>query len=91
MKIQAVVTQEFDLDLDTLAKCFAELDDDSQAQFFVKVAAYAEKHYKRPQENQWWFVGRHLRECECSTDDARELIRSLAHALDYTPTSKGVE
>jgi hypothetical protein len=83
MKISTTVTQEIEIDLDTLAKLFAELDDDSQAKFFVKVAAYANKHYESTPENQWWHVGRHLRTCECSTEDGREVIRTMAKAIDY--------
>lgn len=83
MKIEIVSTQTIELDLDMLAKAFANLDDDAQAQFFVKVAAIAES-YLRPQENQWWYVGRHLRECECSTEGGREVIRSIARAMDYS-------
>jgi hypothetical protein len=82
MKIQAVVSQEWELDIDMMAKCFAELDDESQADFFIKVAAYAKEHYKRAPENQWWYIGRHLRTCTCATEDAREMVRTLAAAVD---------
>lgn len=83
MKIEIVTTQVIDLDLDTLAKAFAGLDDDSQARFFVKVAAIAAQTYKSPQETQWWYVGRHLRTCECSTEEGRDLIRSIHYALEF--------
>lgn len=82
MKITTTVTQEVDIDLDLLAKCFAHLDDDSQAQFFVKVAAIAEKDYGSP-DTQWWYVGRHLRTCECSTEGGRDVIRTIYNAMEY--------
>lgn len=84
MKIQVVSTQTLELDLDMLAKAFAGLDDDSQAQFFVKVAKIAADTYENPQENQWWYVGRHLRECACSTEEGREMVRNIAAAIAYT-------
>jgi hypothetical protein len=83
MKIEVVTTQVIDVDLDTLAKAFAGLDDDSQAQFFVKVAAIAAETYRGSQETQWWYVGRHLRTCECSTEEGRDVIRSIHHAMEY--------
>lgn len=83
MKITTTVAQEVDLNLDLLAKCFAELTDDEQAQFFVKVAAWAQEHYPRPQETQWWYVGRHLSTCECSSDEGREMVRSIFSAMEY--------
>jgi len=83
MKIKVTTETDVDIDLDLLAKCFAHLDDDSQAQFFVKVAAIAAKDYEAPPETQWWYVGRHLRTCECSTEDGREVIRSIYHAMEH--------
>jgi hypothetical protein len=83
MKIEVVTTQIIDLDLDALAKAFSGLDDESQAQFFVKVAAIAAQTYVSPQETQWWYVGRHLRTCECSTEEGRDLIRSIHYAMEF--------
>lgn len=82
MKIEVVSKQIIELDVDTLAKAFASLDDDSQAQFFVKVAEHAAETFNGSADTQWWYVGRHLRECECSTEAGREVVRTIAHAMD---------
>lgn len=82
MKIQVVTKQDIEIDLDTLAMLFANLDDDSQAQFFVKVAAYALTHWEGSPDSQWWYVGRHLKTCECSTEDGREMVRTIARAME---------
>ncbi len=87
MKITTTQTVDVEIDLDTLAHLFAHLDDDSQAQFFCKVAEIAEKDYERPQENQWWYVGRHLSTCECSTEAGRDVIRSIHHAMEFKEQS----
>ena len=67
-----------------LAEIFANMDDDKQAQFFVEVAAIFKTwgHYKA--ESQCIYIGGHLRNCKCSTDEARELIRSIAYGLEHS-------
>lgn len=60
-----------------LAEVFAEMGDEDQAQFFIEVAEIA-KTWEDVTFRQWYSVGAHLRTCKCSTDDARELVRSLA-------------
>jgi hypothetical protein len=68
------VTTEIDLDIETAAGWFANLDDDAMCRFLVAVAEKA-KAYPSDPDNQWYFLGGHLRNCECSTEDAREMIR----------------
>jgi hypothetical protein len=75
------VTTEIDLDIETAAKWFAALSDDAQCQFFVAVAAEAEKWPGGP-DGQWYHVGGHLRNCECSTEEAREMIRAIARYME---------
>lgn len=74
------------LDIELVARWFANLDDDSQARFFVAVAAAAKswpvdaRH--AGQWHQWYQVGSHLRNCECSSEDAREMVRHIHDGLE---------
>lgn len=77
------VTTEIDLDVETAAKWFASLDDDLMCKFLVAVAAEAEKYPHSP-DNQWHYLGGHLRNCECSTVAAREMIKAWAHWIDHS-------
>jgi hypothetical protein len=82
MRVPVTVTTEIDLTIETAASWFANMSDEEQADFFVEVAKAALKwkcqgHWA----TQFWLVGRHLRDCECSTDDARELVRNLASGM----------
>lgn len=79
-KTSITVTTEIDLDVKTAAAWFAGLDDEQQAQFFIDVAEAA-KAWDGAQSSQWFFVGRHLRDCECSTYEARDLIESIAGGI----------
>ena len=81
--ISAQVTTEFELSIETAAAWFCELDDDQQAKFFVAVAERA-KSWPHGGDSQWHFIGGHLRNCECSTEAAREMIRGLAYALEHS-------
>lgn len=81
MKIEMQST--VDIDVKILAKLFASLTDDDQAQFFIEVAQVANewpKTYGGP-SYQWYLIGSHLRNCECSTEDAREMIRGIAEGV----------
>ena len=75
------VTTEIDLNIETAAKWFASLDDDQMCRFLVAVAREA-KSFNGGADNQWYYLGGHLRSCECSTDDAREMIRSWAYWME---------
>ena len=77
------VTTEIELDIDTAAKWFANLSDDEMCQFLVAVAAEADKYPGSP-DNQWYYLGGHLRNCECSTEAAREMVRSWAHWMQHS-------
>lgn len=77
------VTTEIDLDIETAAKWFAGLDDDQMCRFLVAVAAEAQLYPSSP-DNQWYYLGGHLRNCPCSTDDAREMIRAWAHWMEHS-------
>jgi hypothetical protein len=69
-----------------LADEFCKLDDDAQAQFFVHVAkimsAWPGTSLGVASYAQASFIGRHLATCECSTEQARDLIRNIATAME---------
>ena len=70
-----------------LAASFCGLDDEQQAQFFIECAAIMATwrgglfEGRMAGEYQMGLVGKHLRTCTCSNDDARELVRALAEGL----------
>lgn len=64
-----------------LAAAFCEMDDERQAQFFIDVARIATLWDGDP-GIQWMRVGRHLRDCACSTDNARDMVREIASATE---------
>lgn len=77
------VTTEIELDIATAAKWFASLDDDSMCRFLVAVAEEAKKFDGSP-DHQWYYLGGHLRNCTCSTDDARDMIRSWHYWMEHS-------
>ena len=74
-------TVKVPIDVRRLAEIFANMNDEQQAQFFIE-AADVMKDYV---DSQCWYIGKHLRECECSTEGARDLIRTIADAIKVTP------
>lgn len=70
-KVTFSVTVE--VDVEVLAKQFAELTDDAQAQFLCSAA----KFLGVAVDGQGWRIGRHLTTCECSTEEGREFVRSI--------------
>lgn len=82
LRISTTVTTEIELGVDQAAAWFCGLDDDQMARFFVAVAAIAKATYERDPDHQWYAVGGHLKSCKCSTEDAREMVRSLAHYME---------
>lgn len=81
MKIE--VTTEIEIDIATAAKWFAALDDDSMCKFLVAVAEEAKSYPSNP-DNQWYFLGGHLKNCECSTNEAREMVRSWNYWMEHS-------
>ena len=75
------ITTEINLDIETAAKWFAGLDDDQMCKFLVAVAAES-KNFPCHADNQWYYLGGHLRNCECSTDDASEMIKSWHYWME---------
>lgn len=79
MRTEATV----EVDLDMLARLFAELDDDAQAQFFVKVAAILDASPATQWTNdvaRWQaeHIGRHLAECSPS---ARRFVDNIHESM----------
>ena len=77
------VTTEIELDIETAAKWFASLDDDAMCRFLVAVANEAKSYPSNP-DNQWYYLGGHLRNCECSTEAAREMVKAWAYWIDHS-------
>lgn len=63
-----------------LAQAFAAMSDEDQAQFFIDVAAVAET-WGPGNFPQWFAVGRHLAKCECSNEQARQLVEDIAGGI----------
>lgn len=80
MKIEMTSTVE--LDIPTLAKVFSALDDDEQARFFVEVAKHFTAFGDFGFDQQAYYIGSHLRNCKCSTDESRQLILLIASAIE---------
>jgi hypothetical protein len=64
-----------------IAEAFCEMNDEQQAQFFIEVARIGASWETPGNVMQWFSVGRHLRDCACSTDQARELVRDIAYGV----------
>lgn len=77
------VTTEINLDIETAAKWFAGLDDDEMCRFLVAVAREAQAYPSDP-DNQWYYLGGHLKYCQCSTEDTREMIRRWAYWMEHS-------
>lgn len=78
------ITTEVELTPEAAAVWFANLDDEGQAGFLIAVAREAAKWdaHGVKQHYQWFLVGRHLRDCECSTREARQLVQSLNEGME---------
>ena len=79
---EITVTTKIDLDIDTAAKWFANLDDDQMCKFLVAVARES-ADFSYP-DRQWFYLGGHLRSCGCSTETAREMLRSWVYWMDHS-------
>lgn len=77
------VTTEIDLSIEAAAKWFAALSDDDMCAFLVAVAKEANSYPSDP-DNQWYYLGGHLRNCDCSTEAAREMVRRWAYWMDHS-------
>lgn len=87
IKIETEVT----LDIDVAAQWFAGLTDDEQAKFFVAVVRCMDSVTAFHSETQWYAVGNHLATCECSTEGAREMIRTIMYGIEHPVTKPPVD
>ena len=77
-------TTDINIDLTpvVLAEAFCELDDEKQAQFFIECARIVQTWEPAAKCMQWYYVGRHLKTCACSTYEARDMVKEIASALE---------
>lgn len=65
-----------------LAEVFADMSDEDQAQFFIEVAEIACQWEQGANQGwQWSLVGGHLRDCSCSSPEARDIVRAIARGI----------
>lgn len=78
---QALGENPPDATIRATAERFCRLNDDQQAKFFNEVASIMKRWPDSGLMNQVFFIGRHLKKCECSTEDARDFVRQLHAAM----------
>jgi hypothetical protein len=76
-----MVEVEVPVDPKGLAEMFCGMDDEKQAQFFIEAAAIASK-WEHGSGMQWYLVGRHLKNCGCSTIEARDMVQEIARSCE---------
>ena len=73
--------------IQAIAQSFCRMNDDQQAKFFVAVATIMGRWKGGTMSNQAYYIGKHLRDCACSTGDAREFVRTMSTAMDQSTPS----
>lgn len=88
--VEIKVETKITLDVATVANAFCEMSDEQQAQFFIEAAklATAWNDGRGATGMQWWYVGRHLRNCACATEEARDMVREIVQSMDYQDNSE---
>lgn len=79
--VKVTTETTIDLSVEVAAQWFCGLTDDEQCRFFVAVAKIT-KDWPDGGDGQWYHLGGHLKNCECSTDEARGMIRALARYME---------
>lgn len=85
MKVKMSTVAEIEVTPELIGQWFANMDDDAQARFFVAAAETAKGWVKGKLFDwsaQFYACGSHLQSCGCSTDDARDLVRAIAHGIE---------
>jgi hypothetical protein len=82
--------ETFILNLKAVAKWLAHLDADLQARFLSAVAKEMNKD-GLDLHARTYTLGGHLRHCGCATEDARELVRTLAYWTEHSDQGKPVK
>ncbi len=60
---------------------YATLSRDQRMDLLADVAALMQTWTPHERNMQAFYIGRHLRDCACSTDDARELIEEIRESM----------
>lgn len=74
------ITVEADFTPLMLAEAFCDMGDEEQAQFFIECTAIMGRWGAGKRSMQAHYIGGHLRQCACSNDATRELVREIADA-----------
>lgn len=74
------IKSRVEVTVDLLAQCFVSLDDDQMCKFFVEVHRLAEQFPNF--DNQWYYLGGHLRNCSCSNEGTREMLRNIVSFME---------
>lgn len=80
--MKLTVTVDVPMTIEQLAGLFVELDDDAQAKFFVEVARLMSTWTEYERYMQVDYIGKHLRDCSCSTEEARDFLRSIVESMN---------
>jgi hypothetical protein len=83
--MQIEMKSTVDITVDLLAQIFCSLDDDQMCKFFVKVHEEASKVSSF--DNQWYYLGGHLRNCECSNEVTRDMLRNIVQHMETSDHS----
>jgi hypothetical protein len=78
--MQIEMKSTVDITPELLAEVFCALDDDQMCKFFVEVHRRASESALF--DNQWYYLGGHLRNCECSNEGTREMLRNIVHHME---------
>ncbi len=79
--VEVVQTIKVPMTSKLMADVFTNMNDEEQAQFFIDVAENV-KDRGESWHMQWFAVGRHLRDCGCSTVEARSLVRGIVNGIE---------
>jgi hypothetical protein len=81
--VELELKSKVEVTVEVLAQCFCALTDDEMCKFFVEVARLADE-WRNSADTQWYYLGGHLRNCACSTEGAREMIRQIAYQMEHS-------
>jgi hypothetical protein len=67
-----------------LARAFCDLTDEGQAQVIIEIAKIIDNEWPGGVDcnGQMRMVGRHLRDCSCSNESARSVIREIMSGIE---------
>lgn len=80
LPMEVEIKSKVEVTVELLAQCFVHLDDDQMCKFFVEVHRLAEQFPNF--DNQWYYLGGHLRSCKCSNEGTREMLRNIVHFME---------